>query len=223
MWHALRAELAYSRLPLLTGLGIAVGVVVILSVVFFAVGDDGPSAQEAGFLRGIFLVMAPLVTGFVVQGFRTEERRVRLLLSGPVTPRQIAGASVLLPVVFLGIGVLAAGLAIAAGALVAGTVELESLSIVGFVGAQMFAYVQLGLMAQESAVARRQRRSRQALAAWTGFAAAVLLLAVLCLVSFLEWMGSLTWLTVILGHLIVAVAAMAATVELYAGRTDFTR
>ena len=53
-----------------------------------------------------------------------------------------------------------------------------------------------------------------------GFVVAALLLAALHLA---QAQGFLTWIHVILGHLIVAVAAMVASVALYAGRTDFTR
>lgn len=223
MWHALRAELAYSGLALLAGLGIAVGVVVIVSVVFIAVGEDGPPSSEVAFLPGMFLMMAPLLVGFVVQAFRNDERRSRLLLAGPLTPRQIAGASVLLPVVFLGVGLLSAGLVLGAGALFGRELNPESLYIVGFVGALIFAYVQMGLMIQEAVAAGGERRGRAAAAGWGGFAAAVVLLLALCLAAALGWLGSLTWVYMILGHLIVAAAAMVATVELYAGRTDFTR
>ena len=220
MWHALRAELAYSRPWLLGGLGLAAGVVIIVSVVFLAVGDDGPPSHAAAGIRGMFLIMAPMVVGFIAQAYRSEERRARLLLAGPLTPRQIAGAAVLLPVILFGIGVLGAGLVIGAGSLVTGKLELETLNIVGFVGGQMFAYVQMGLLAQEATAARGQRRLRAAAAGWAGFVLAVLLLAALYLALAQEF---LSWIHLILGHLIVAVAAMVASVALYAGRNDFTR
>ena len=78
----------------------------------------------------------------------------------------------------------------------------------------------MGLLAQEATAARGQGRLRAAVAGWAGFAAAVLLLAALYLALAQEF---LTWTHLILGHLVVAVAAMAATVELYARRTDFTQ
>ena len=220
MWHTLRAELAYSRPYLLGGLGLAAGVVLIVSVVFQLVGEDGPPGPAAAGIRGMFLMMAPLVVGFIAQAYRSEERRARLLLAGPLTPRQIAAATVLLPVVLFGLGVLVAGLGMAAVALLSGKLELESLSLVGFVGGQLFAYVQIGILVQEATAAHRQRRSRAAAAVWAGFAAAVLLLAVLYLGLAQGFLG---WGHLILGHLAVALAAMVASVTLYAGRTDFTR
>lgn len=220
MWQALRAELGYSRPYLLGGLGLAAAVVVIVSVVFFVVGDDGPPRFAAAGIRGMFLVMAPMIVGFIAQSFRSEERRARLLLAGPLTPRQIAGAAVLLPVVLFGIGVLAAGLVMGVESLVTGNLELETLNIIGFVGGQLFAYVQMGLLAQEATAAHGQQRLRAAAAGWAAFAATVLLLAGLYLALAQQF---LTWTHLILGHLIVAVMAMAASVALYTGRTDFTR
>lgn len=220
MWHVLRAELAYSKAYLLGGLGLAVGVVVIVSVVFSLVGDEGPPSFAAAGIRGMFLIMAPMIVGFIVQTFRSEERRARLLLAGPLTPAQIAGATVLLPVVLFAIGVLASGMMMVAGFLITGRLELESLHIVGFVGGQLFAYVQLGILVQEAAAARSQQRSRASAIGWASFVGTVLLLALLYLGLAQEL---LTWTQLIVGHLIVAVVAMVASVALYRGRTDFTR
>jgi len=223
MWHALRAELAYSRPWLLGGLGIAVGVAIILSVVFFAVGDDDPPSHVKAGLRAMFLIMAPMIVGFIVQAYRSEERRARLLLTGPLTPLQLAGVMVLLPATLFGIGLLAAGLVIGAGFLVTGKLERETLDMVGFIGGQMLTYSFMGLLVQEATAARHQRRLGAAAAGWAGFVVAVLLLAALYLVAALEIVGSQTWITMIVGHLIVAATAMASSVALYAHRTDFTR
>lgn len=220
MWHALRAELAYFRPWLLGGLGLGAGVVVLVSVVFYVVGEHGPPSHAASGLRAMFLIMAPLIVAFIAQAYRSEERRARLLLAGPLTPRQIGGAAALLPVALFAIGILAAGLMLGLGYLVTGKLELEAVNLVGFVGGQMFAYAQMGLLAQEATAARGQRRLRAAVAGWAGFAAAVLLLAALYLALARE---VLTWTHLIGGHLIVAAAAGVASVMLYAGRTDFTR
>jgi hypothetical protein len=81
-------------------------------------------------------------------------------------------------------------------------------------------YLQMGLLAQEATVAHGQRRPRAAAAGWAGFAVAGLLLVV-PYVALAR--GLLTWNHVIVEHLVVAMAAMVAAVELYARRTDFTR
>jgi len=219
MWHALRAELAYFRPWLLGGLGIAAGVSIFVSVVFQLVDSDAPSHVVAG-LRRMFLILAPMVVGFIVQTYRSEERRARLLLAGPLTPRQLAGVMVLLPVVLFAIGVLAAGLVIGAGFLVTGKLELETLHLVGYVGGLMFMMVMMGLLAQEALAAHGQQRPLGAIAGWAGFVVAVLLLTALSLAAVL---GFLTWIHLNLGNLIVAVMAMTVSVAMYAGRNDFTR
>lgn len=222
MWHALRAELAYFRPWLLGGLGMAAGVVVLVSVIFFAVGAGGPPSHAAAGIRGMFLIMAPMVVCFIAQAYRSEERRARLLLAGPLTPRQIAGAMVLLPAVLFGIGVVATGLVMGAEALATGRLEIASLQLVGYVGGLMFMMTQMGLLAQEAVAARGQRRLRAAAAGWAGFAGAVLLFAALSVAAFV-FQGPLTWISLHLGNLVVAATAMVASVALYAGRTDFTR
>jgi len=220
MWQALRAELAYSRPYLLGGLGLAVGVVLIVSVVFFVVGEDGPPSFAAAGIRGLFLVMAPMIVAFIAQGFRSEERRTRLLLAASLTPRQIGFAEALLPVVLFGIGILAAGLMLGAGYLLAGNLELETMNMVGFVGGQLFAYTQIGLLVQEAAAARGQRRLRASTAGWTVLVVMIVLLAAMYLALAQQ---TLTWSHLLLGQLIIAAIAMVATVTLFQGRTDFTR
>lgn len=220
MWHALRAELAYSRPYLLGGLGIALGVTAIVSAVFYAVGESGPPSHAAAGIRGMFLALAPLIVAFIVQANRVEERRALLLLAGPLSPRQLATVTVALPVVLFGVAVCAAGAVVCLEALVTGRFALESLSIAGLVGVQLFLYTQLSLLAQETAAARRQQRQRAATAGWVGFFAAVLFLVGLYAAINLQL---LPWLEILAGHLVLTAALMAATVTLYTGRTDFTR
>jgi len=222
MWNALRTEIAYNRPWLLGGLGLAVGVVIIVSVVFFAVGEEGPPSHAAAGIRGMFLFMAPLIVGFIIQTYRSEERRARLLLAGPLTPRQLAGVNVLLPIFLFGIGVLASGLMLGIEFLVTGNLALESLHIVGYVGGLIFMGLMIGLVAIEATAAHRQRRLRAATAGWAGLVVGVLLLAALTsAVVFIQ--GPWSWPVLHLGNLIVAVTAMVITVRLYSGRTDFTR
>ncbi len=221
MWHALRAELDYSRWWLLGGLGMAAGVSALVSVIFWLVQSDAPDHVAAG-LRGMFLVMAPMVVGFIIQTYRSEERRTLLLMAGPLAPRQIAGAMVLLPVVLLVISLLAAGAMIGVEALVTGNLYGEALHMAGYVGGLIFMMMLMGLLAQEATAAYRQRRTGAAVAGWASFGAAVLLLVGLALAAVLL-QGRSTWTSLHLGNLLVAVAAGFATVALYSRRTDFTR
>jgi hypothetical protein len=220
MWQVLRAELVYSRPWLLGGLGIAAGVVVIVSVVFAAVGEHGPPRHVAAGMRAMFLIMAPIIVGYIAQAYFAQERRARLLLAGPLTPRQLAGLTVLLPAIMFGIGVLAAALVLGADALATGRLAPESVHMPSYVGGLMFVIGVLVLLAQEATAAGRQRRLRAAAAGWASFVAAVLFLAALFVASVWRFPG---WIPLIAGHVLVAVAAMLVIAELYAGRTDFTR
>ena len=212
MLHALRAELAYFRLWLLGGLGIAAFVVVLLSVlVRFLEDGDGPPS----FVIAIFPIIAGMVVAFVAQSYRVEERRARMLLAGPLTPRQLAGLTVVLPVCFVGLSVLATAPMIWLATLITGKFEPSALPVVAGFAGQFWAYAQLGPLAQESSAAHRQRRSSATIAGWAVFVGAILVLA-----------ACKFFMHSIYGHIGVAVAAFAAmgvAAALYLRRTDFTR
>lgn len=220
MWRVLKAELIYMRAFLLGGFAIAGGVVVIISVVFYAVGEEGPPSHAAAALRAMFLMMAPMIVGFIAQGLRSEERRARLLLSGPLTPSQLAGAAALLPFALCAIGILAAGVVLGCETLITGAFELESLSIAVYVGGLLFMMQQSGLLIQEAVAAFQQRRPRAATVGWTAFVVAVLIMTVLSLAAVFEMVG---WYHLNLGNLIGAFVAGIAAAVLYMQRTDFTK
>ena len=215
MLHALRAELAYFRPWLLGGMGIAAGVVIILGVTFHFVGSDGPPSHVAAGLRAFFPVLAAMVVGFISLSYRAEERRARLLLTTPLTPRQLAGVTVLLPAALFAIGLLAAALVLGIGFLISGRLEFETLRMVSGMAGMLFAIVMFGPLAQESTAARRQSRPGAATAGWTVFVLAILSLAV-CQLFLGTLYGNLM-------QFVVGLIAMATTVPLYANRNDFTR
>jgi hypothetical protein len=212
MWRALKAELVYFLPWLLGGLGIAAFVVVVLSVlVRFLEEGDGPPM----FVVTMFPFIAGMVVAFVAQGYRSEERRARMLLAGPLTPRQLAGVTVLLPVCFIALGALAAAPMIWLATLITGKFQASDLRIAAGFAGQFWAYAQLGPLAQESTAARRQRRSGAAITGWGVFVIAILVLAASQFVMHL-----------MIGHLgvvVAIIAAMAVAAALYVGRTDFTR
>jgi len=212
MWRALKAELVYCWLWLLGGLGIAAFVVVLLSVLvrFLEEGEGPPS-----FVIAMFPIIAAMVVSFIAQSFRSEERRARLLLAGPLTPRQLAGVTVLLPACFAGLGIVAVVPMIGLATLITGKFEPSALPIVAGFAGQFWAYAQLGPVAQESSAAHRQGRSTAAIAGWAVFAGAILVLAV-----------SGFFMQSVNGYLGIAtaiVAAMGVAAVLYQRRTDFTR
>ncbi len=212
MWHALRAELIYFRPWLLGGLGIAAFVSALLTVLTVVVKD---SDGVPGFVTGMFPIIAGMVVAFIAQSYRSEERRARLLLAGPMTPRQLAGVLVLLPVCLVGLGALFGGLWVWLASRLAGQLHAATLPTLGMFTVQFWAYAQMGPLAQEATAAHRQRRGRAALVGWAVFVGAILFL-----VASQFLLGS------IYGHVGLLVSVVAATVVaavLYTGRTDFTR
>lgn len=214
MWHALRCELAYSRPWILGALAIAAGVVAIVSAVFAFVGD-GPPGHVVAWLRAFFPIIAGMVVGFIVQGYRAEEHRSRLLLAGPFTPHQLAAVTVLLPVLLFGVGLVVAGSVVAVEALVSGRLEDVTLRLITLFAGIFFVTVLLGPLAQESSAAHREGRSRAAVVGW-----ALFVLAIMVLVAF-QWIPFSALTAAV--PVATGVVVMATTWALLAGRTDFTR
>jgi hypothetical protein len=212
MWRALKAELVYFRPWLLGGLGIAAGISVLMHVIKWYVGDG---EGMPGFLTNMFLFIGAMVVAFIAQTYRSEERRARLLLAGPMTPRQLAGVLVLLPACLVGIGVLLTALKIGLETLITGGLEFADVRMTASFAGEFWAYAQLGPLAQESSAARRQGRGGAGLFGWAVFATAILLLAASML-----FRGSIQGFV---GQLMVVVASLAVAATLYEGRTDFTR
>lgn len=216
MWRALRIEFAYFRPFLLTAWGIAAGIAVLVNTLtWFSTSDDHPGSVLTAGLPGIFFVIAAMIVGFIAQGTRSEERRIRLLLAGPLTPRQLGGVLVLLPAGLVALGAGLGGVAVVVVGLVTGEFKPVPGLMVGGVAAQMLAVVQMGPLAQEATAARRQRRSRAANGGWAGFVVALLLLAGIQGIG-PEALG-------MAAHVGVALGAMALSWTLFAARTDFTR
>ena len=212
MWVALKAELAYFRPWLLGGLGIATGVIVLLGGLLRFFGDEnGPPV----FVMAMFPAIAGMVVSFIAMTYRVEEKRARMLLAGPLTPRALGAITVLLPSCFVGLAVLFAPLLVGLGVLIAGTVQTTDIvTVVGFT-VQFLAYAQLGPLAQEASAARRQQRGGPAIAGWTVFYGAILALVL-----------TQSYLHSLVGHLVqvlVVIILMIHAWYLYQARTDFTR
>lgn len=212
MWHALRAELVYSRPWLLGGLGIAAFVSILMTVLAnVADGADG----VPGFLSGMFPTIAGMVVAFIAQGYRSEEHRARLLLAGPMTPRQLSFVMVLLPTCLVGLGAVVGAIFVGGTSLLAGPLQEATLPTLGVFAVQFLAYAQMGPLAQEATAARNQRRNGAAVAGWGVFVGAVV-----CLVATQFILGSAQGIFV---QLVTVVVAMVVSAVLYQGRTDFTR
>lgn len=218
MWRVIRAEFDYYRWYLIVGVAIALGVIAIVSSILWAVG----AGREANRILLMFLVQVPMIVGYVIMGSRYEEKRELLLLSGPLTPRQIAMRRVVISLVLLGLAVFLVLSGVLVLFLLTGRVEPESLQICGYVGGLMFAILQLIPLVQEAAAAREQRRVRAAAAGWAGFVGAILAFAAVSVFGIVV-QGPWSWPGMHAANAVIALAAMIGGVFLYAGRTDFTR
>lgn len=219
MRHAARAELAYIRPWLLGGLGISLGVVALVTAIFAAFGGPPPFAAAA--IRAMFPMLAFMVVAFIVQAFRNEERRARLLLAGPLTPRGLAAVSVLVPVALAVFGFASAGLVVGIDSAITGVFTFETVHIVGYVGGQLLLFAQAGLLIQEAVMASRQRRRRAAVLGWATLLLEAVLVAVVTIAASV-YQGPWTWPLLHAANLVAALGAMIATIALYTGRTDFT-
>ena len=212
MLHALRAELLYFRPWLFGGLGIAAFVSTLLTVLTLVLNDaDG----VPGFVVGMFPIIAGMVVAFIAQSYRSEEHRARRLMAGPMTPRQLAGVLVLLPVCLVALGALFSGLFVALIALTTGSLETATLPTLGMFAVQFWAYAQMGPLGQEASAAHRQRRGRATVVGWTVFVVAILFLVASQFV-----LGSIYGQV---GLVTVVVMTMVVAAALFVGRTDFTR
>ncbi len=220
MWQALRAEFAYLRPWLLGGLGIAFAVMALVSVIFATLG--GPPAFAASAIRAMYPLGACMIVAFIVQAYHKDERRALLLLAGPVTPRQLATISVLIPLALGVCGMLAATLTLSIDAAITGSAAFERLHLVGYLGGQLILYNLIGLLIHEAVVSARQRRRAAAVAGWTTLIAGALLVTLLTIAASSR-QGPLSWPILHAANLFVAAVAIVVTVRLYTGRSDFTR
>ena len=168
MWHALRAELAYFLPWLLGGFGIAAGIGVLLHVLlhFFGEGEKVPS-----FLPAMFPILAGMVVSFVAQAYRFEERRVRLLLKGPLSPRQLGWVTALLPLFLVGAGTVVAAIVMTLSNLAGAEGDARTSRVLGVLAGQFLVYALLGTVIQEAVAAHLQGRGRSAIVAWVGIVA----------------------------------------------------
>ncbi len=220
MWHAFRAELAYMRPWLLGGLGIALGVTALNSVIWATAG--GLPSFVAAAIRAMFPIIATMNVAFIAQSYRNQERRARLYLGGPLTPRQLAIVSVVVPLVLCACGTLVAALFLGVESMITGQLVPKTLHIVGYAAGQFLLYPVIGLLIAEAIVCGRQGRRVAAASGWGTLAAAVILLTVVTIGAFTHrWPW--TWPLLHVGNLVVALGALVVTVRLYTDRTDFTR
>jgi hypothetical protein len=216
MWHALRAELTYFRTPLLFAWAIALGVALLVNgLTFVADTEKQPDTVLTVGLPGIFFVIAAMVVAFIAQGTRGDERRMRLLLMGSLTPVHLGLILVVLPAALIALGVVLGFSLLVLATTIVGDLRAEPILMVSGVASQMVTVVQMGPLAQESTAARRQKRTAQAALGWTIFVVAIFLMAL-----FQTFEGTTPGF---IGNLTLAAALMTISAWMFCRRTDFTR
>lgn len=222
MWRALRAEIAYYHPWLLGAFGIALGITALLAGIFSSVGGDGPDPHAAAGIRGMFPMMAPLIVAYIAQGYRSDERRARLLLAGPLRPLQLAGVAVLVPVVLAVLGAVVSAVVMAIEARITGRLDFESVHFVAYVGGMLFMMAFVALLIQEAVAAFRQGRRAVSIAVWV-----ILVLAVAAYASVtggvVVYQGPNSWPLLHGGNAVLSLAAAIGTIVLFTRRTDFTK
>lgn len=108
MWQLVSLTLRYYRRWLLSAWGLALAIAVTVQVLTW-LNRDGEAPRLAFLLAGLFLVVASMVVGIMIQVTEASEKRGRLLMALPVTRDQLALAQVVSPLAVLALGVIAGG------------------------------------------------------------------------------------------------------------------
>ena len=82
MWHALSVELLYFRRFMVGAALIALAAAGMVNLLVWSGAGEGPPAFIASGLPSLGMIIGAMVVGFIAQGTRSEERRMRLLLAG---------------------------------------------------------------------------------------------------------------------------------------------
>jgi hypothetical protein len=198
------------------GAGVFVLVLTILAIV--------GSAHDRSALLGMAvqvplpILIASMVAAFIVTGSERGEARVRLHVMLPVPLRQVAAARVVLPAVFMVLGLAAAHVLFAVMLGVEGSPVFSGRHLnVDFMGLQFLVWVQLALVIRE--VVELKRRGRRVSVA----VAAPLIAAALTVVA---WLLVGPAHSVALGIAVVAaldLAMMGFSAALFVRRTQFTK
>ena len=117
MWQLVKVTLRYYRRWLASAWGMALAIAVTVQILTW-LNRDSEAPRLAFLLAGLFLVIASMVVGIMIQATECSEKRARLLMTLPVTRDQLALNRVLAPLAMLALGVVAGGAVTLVGTLV---------------------------------------------------------------------------------------------------------
>ena len=141
MWQLVDLTLRYYRRWLAFAWGMALAIAVMVQILT-SLNRSGDAPRLAFLLAGLFLVLASMVVGIMIQATDSSEKRARLLMTLPVTRDQLALAQVLSPLAVLALGVVVGSAASLAGTLLgAGAAESRPFPLPLFIAGQTGFYM----------------------------------------------------------------------------------
>ena len=215
MWQLLRAELAYYRRVLLTAWSIALAVAVCLTLLVGVLGDkdeDESLLILLGFLPGLFLMVASMISAFIAVGGTSEEKRLYLHMMLPVPVRRVAATVVLLPEILVLIGIAVFEAWFVTAALIAGQPPTGSWWRPLQIGSLLMIVVQFPTLFTSLDAAQRDRGR------WIPWLVMVAAIVGMFLIQSME----IAWLETLLA-LALAAGMVLINLPLVASRRDFTK
>ena len=140
MWQLVKVTLLYYRRWLLSAWALALAIAVTIQILTW-LNREGDAPRLAFLLAGLFLVIASMVVGIMIQVTECSEKRPRLLMTLPVTRDQLAIAQVLSPLAALALGVVAGGAVTLVGTLFGAGAESRPFPLPLFIAGQTGFYM----------------------------------------------------------------------------------
>ena len=162
MWQLVSLTLRYYRRWLVSAWGLALAIAVTVQILTW-LNRDSEAPRLAFLLAGLFLVIASMVVGIMIQVTETSEKRARLLMTLPVTRERFALSQVLAPLAVLALGVVAGGIATLVGTLAGAGAESRPFPLPLFIAGQTGFYMYFPTLMPEMGVYWNSGRRRGAL------------------------------------------------------------
>jgi len=140
VWQLVNLTLRYYRRWLASAWGLALAIAVTVQILTW-LNRDSDAPRLAFLLAGLFLVIASMVVGIMIQATESSEKRARLLMTLPVTRDHFALAQVLAPLAVLALGVVAGGAVTLVGTLLGAGTESRPFPLPLFIAGQTGFYM----------------------------------------------------------------------------------
>jgi len=162
VWQLVSLTLRYYRRWLASAWGMALAIAVMVQILT-SLNRSGDAPRLAFLLAGLFLVLASMVVGIMIQATDSSEKRARLLMTLPVTRDQLALAQVLSPLAVLALGVVAGGTVTLVGTMLGVASEARPFPLPLFIAGQTGFYMYFPTLMPEMGAYWNSGRRRAAL------------------------------------------------------------